>query len=159
MIKKLIILTYYNYFIKEITLFWPISVHFKMGNKSAKKTEGIVYTSEYAIIMVSKPTLVGNINKQYYVNYNGDLYQITKYESDSGLINLNVNNKMFYVKISKKTTPSLEIFQKYYSEICKKMAVNRIGFYSSFESFANGSFDYYVYEKNGEGALIKQKTQ
>ena len=131
-----------------------------MGNKPVKKSEAISYSDQYAIIMVSSQSLVGTINKQYYVNNDGDLYRITKYDSDSGLICLNVNNKLFYIRIKNNSPPpSLELFTKHYAEICKKMSVNRIGFYPLFESFVNGSFDYYVYEKPGEDVLIKQKTQ
>lgn len=125
---------------------------FNMGNKSTKKLKSINYSDEYAIITVNSQTLLGMFNKQYYVNHDGDLYRITKYDSYSGLIHLNVNNKLFYFKIKNDSPPpSLKLLTKHYTEICRKMNVSRIGFYSSFESFVNERYDYYVYEKSNEG--------
>ena len=109
--------------------------------------------------MVTTHTLVGSINKQYYVNQNGETYPIEKYEPVDRLADLVVNGRMFYIRIGTKIPPSFELFTEHYAKICKKMGVNRIGFYNSLESVANGSFDYYVYEKTGDHALIKQKNQ
>jgi hemin uptake protein HemP len=126
---------------------------FNMGNKatkkSAKNSEAIHYSDEYAIIIVTSQTFLGAINKQYYVNHDGDLYQITKYDSHSGWIHLNVNNKLFFLKIKNDSLPpSLNLFTKHYADISKKMNASRIGFYPSFESFVNEKYeDYYVHEK------------
>lgn len=117
-----------------------------------------IYSDHYAIIMVTTQTLVGTINKQYYVNQDGVIYPIEKYDPIERFADLIVDGNPFYIRIGNKIPPSFELFTEHFAKISKKLNVNRIGFYDSLESFSNGSFDYYVIDKRRYGALIKQKN-
>ena len=121
-----------------------------MGNRSAKDKikYATVPTNVYTIVVANHSTVIGTIEKYYYLDHDGQLYLITELDINTGLIRIHYAKKrQIYVMVNNEQ-PSDELFMRHRDKIWELLnKPSLLGYYPSCESFKNGKPIYYRSEK------------